>query len=749
MTERPTLTLEQKASLVAGASMWSSVGIDGIVPALTLSDGPHGLRRQGPSGDHLGIGASLPAVCFPPAVGIGATWNAGLAERVGAALGRESRALGVNVLLGPGLNIKRSPLGGRNFEYLSEDPRIAGTLAAAMVRGIQSMDVAATPKHFAVNNQETDRMRVSATVSDRALREIYLAGFEQVVREANPWAIMTAYNRINGTYASEHHWLLTEVLRGEWGFDGLAMSDWGAVDSPAGAVAAGLDLEMPPSGRAQTIVDAVTNGELDEAVLDVAIERLTQLADRTVGQPEIDRAIDDSQAIALQAAREAITLLENDGVLPLSAEDATRMLVVGEFARSPRFQGGGSSRVAPTRTVSALDALRELTGADVAFEPGFALEDGDETALEDAAVAAAADADVVVAFLGLPERAESEGFDRTTLSLPAAQLALLARLKETEASVVVVLSHGGVVEVSSWRDGVAAILDGWLLGQEGGRAIAEVLLGVTNPSGRLPETIPHRIEDTPSYLTFPGRDGEVLYGEDIYVGYRSYDTHGTDVAYPLGYGLSYTSFSYDALDVVATETGWTAHVTVRNVGERAGAEVVQLYIAPVGGEVTRPAHELRGFSKVALEPGESATVALPITLRDLSYWNAREDRWQVEAGQYRVEIGASSRDIRLTAAIESDGDGIIDPLHLDSTLAEWSSHPLGAEVIARMRAGLPADLTAGAPELEAMARSTPVMKLVTWGVGITEEVVRGIVSESEAAAESEAEAEAATSGGRG
>ncbi len=735
------LDLDDKAVLVAGASTWTTVAGAGI-PALNLSDGPHGVRRQGTSGDNLGIGTSLPAVCFPPAVGLAATWNPQLVKQVGAALGREARALEVHVVLGPGLNIKRSPLGGRNFEYFSEDPRVSGTLAAAMVRGIQSMRVAATPKHFAVNNQETDRMRVSATVSERALREIYLAAFEQVVRDASPWAFMSAYNRINGTFASEDRGLLTELLRDEWGFDGLVMSDWGAVNDPAAAVAAGLDLEMPPSGRARRIVDAVRAGEIDEDVLDTAIERLRTLAARTVDVEPLERDIEASQQVALQAAREAVTLLDNDGLLPL-APSTGRVLVVGEFARTPRFQGGGSSRVSPTRVVSALDAMREIAGDAVAFAPGFTLTGEADPALADAAVEASAEADVVVAFLGLSDRAESEGFDRTTLALPADQLALLQRLTATGRPVAVVLSGGSVIEVSGWRDAVAAIAEGWLLGQEGGRAIAEVLYGLVNPSGRLTETIPHRLEDTPSFATFPGRGGEVLYGEDVFVGYRHYDSRGIDVAYPFGHGLSYTTFAYESIDVVPLDSGggdsaadgahgnrWEVRVSVRNTGDRAGAEVVQLYVAPESGAVVRPVHELRGFAKVFLEPGESTHAEFTVTGRDLAFWNSRHHRWQVEPGSYRIEIGASSRDIRLAETIRTDGDGIVDPLRMDSTLAEWAVHPVGADIVARVRAGIPSELAARAPELIEMVQSTPVIKLVTWGIGITEDVVRQVVAAS-------------------
>ncbi|PRA79735.1 glycoside hydrolase family 3 C-terminal domain-containing protein [Microbacterium sp. MYb66] len=726
-------TFDDKARLVAGASTWKTVDGGPGLPPLLLADGPHGLRSQGASGDSLGIGDSLPAVAFPPAVALGSTWNVELVERVGRALGDECRRLGVNVLLGPGMNIKRSPLGGRNFEYLSEDPRLTGTLASALVRGIQSRGVAATPKHFAVNNQETDRMRVDAIVGERALREIYLAGFEQVVREAKPWAMMSAYNRINGTFASESRHLLEDILRGEWGFDGLVMSDWGAVDDPAAAVSAGLDLEMPPSGRHRRIVDALTAGELDEAVVDTSIERLRVLAARTTEVLPVAPG-PAAELVAAEAAREAITLLENDGILPLTAEASTRVLVIGEFARTPRFQGGGSSRVRPTRVIAALDVLRELSAATIDFAAGFTLDAGEETALADAAVEAASSADVLVLFLGLPDHAESEGFDRSDMLLPADQLALLERLKRLDVPIVVALSNGSVIDIAGWRDGVAAIVEGWLLGQEGGTAIAEVLVGHTNPSGRLAESIPLRLEDSPSHLTFPGQDSQVIYGDDIYVGYRSYDSLGTPVAYPFGHGLSYTRFSHDGLVIADRgDNCWSVQATIRNIGDRDGAEVVQLYIASETDRIRRPVHELRGFTKVHLAAGEEKTVSFDITPRDLSYWNARTGRWQLEPGNYRVEIGASSRDIRLEGTISSAGDGVIDPLRTDSTLAEWARNPVSARVLDTIKAGLPAGLAEKAPELVAMVQATPVMKLTTWGLGLTEDIVHDVVAQANGA----------------
>ncbi|MGO2660627.1 glycoside hydrolase family 3 C-terminal domain-containing protein [Mycetocola reblochoni] len=733
-TPRPSL--EQKAALTSGRDTWHSESLDDI-PVMMMTDGPHGLRQQlQDGGDALGIGNSVPATCFPPAAGLASSWNTGLVERVGVALGTEARATEIRILLGPGLNIKRSPLGGRNFEYFSEDPRVSGELAAAMVTGIQSMGVAATPKHFAVNNQETDRLRVSAEVDERALREIYLSAFERVVTVASPWAFMSSYNRINGVYASENHWLLTELLREEWGFDGLVMSDWGAVNDRVAALAAGLELEMPPTGTDQLIVDAVRTGELDEAVLDRAVDRLRLLAERTERPPLTGYDADAHDDLARSAAQESIVLLKNADVLPLDAAATPRIAVVGEFARTPRYQGGGSSRVVPTRMHSALDALTDALGlgADgLSFSPGFALDGDTPAGAADEAVAAVEAADVAVLFLGLPDGTESEGFDRTTIALPAEQLHLLERAAATTTPVVVVLSNGAVVDVASWEHHADAILEAWLLGQAGGLAIADVLLGTVSPSGKLAETIPLDLADTPSHLSFPGRDGVVVYGESVYVGYRHYDTRRLPVAYPFGFGLSYTRFEYSELEVTATgRNSWTVAATVTNVGERRGAETVQLYIGVEQDRPDRPVHELRGFAKVDLEPGESARVELPVTERDLSHWSVRDGAWRVEKGRYTVELAAHSRDVRLATTITSEGDGVVTRLNGMSTVGEWLDHPYGREQIQWFIDGVDTRFGATAPEMIVMLKQLPIAKLTTFGIGLDSARIERMCAEAAA-----------------
>lgn len=734
MTAADHLTIEEKASLTSGKDMWSSEEVPGI-PSMVLSDGPHGLRRV--AGETaLGMGTTLPATCFPPAVGLAASWDEGLIEEVGKALGTEATCLGVSVLLGPGLNIKRSPMGGRNFEYASEDPLVAGRYGTAFVRGVQSTGVAATPKHFAVNNQETDRLRVSAEVSERALREIYLPAFEQVVRNAQPWAFMCSYNKINGTYASENHWLLTEVLRGEWGFDGVMMSDWGAVWDRTISVAAGLDLEMPPSHTDESVADAVRDGALSEHVLDTVAQRMHLLAERTApsrdrGTSDIDIDADDD--LARRAAAASIVLLANDGILPLDAH-TNRIAVVGELARTPRYQGGGSSNVTPTRVHSTLEGMIARFGEDtVSFAPGYALaaESTEDCATHlREAVDLAGSADVVVACIGLPATAEAEGFDRPSIALPTAQTALLGALIDTGTPVVVVISAGGVVDLEPWRENVAAIVYASLLGQAGGLATADVLSGAETPSGHLTETFLLRVEDSPSFLTFPGQHRLSIYGDDVYVGYRGLDTAKIPVAFPFGHGLSYTTFSYSDLEVSATDS-CEAHIsfTVTNTGDRSGAEVPQIYVAPPASDhPQRPIHELRDFTKVTLEPGESVTITRTLEPRAFAYWDSSEHRWSIPAGSYTVEVGSSSRDIRLSTPLSLPGDGLLPTLTKHSTIAEWLTHPRGKEILSHALSILSGEVTLP-EELAPMLYQTPLIKITSWKKEYTAEMIDAWVSE--------------------
>ncbi|CDJ99927.1 Thermostable beta-glucosidase B [Microbacterium sp. C448] len=693
------LTLEEKASLTSGADFWTTTAIDRAgVPSIMMTDGPHGLRKQADGNDHVGLANSVPATCFPPAVGLSATFDPELAVRVGEALGVESAIENVAVILGPGINIKRSPLCGRNFEYMSEDPIVSGVMGGALVRGIQSRGVGASLKHFAANNQETDRLRVSSDVDPRPLREIYLRGFQIAIEGAQPWTVMCSYNRINGAYASEDPWLLTSVLRDEWGFEGLVVSDWGAVNDRVAGVIAGLDLEMPSSGGATDaqLVAAVRDGSLDEAALDVVARRVLDLVQKAGRRPAIDGHldIDAHHALAREVAGRAIVLLKNDDrVLPLAAEQ--KVAVIGAFAETPRFQGAGSSLINPTRLDSALDGFAEYAAEGaVTYAAGFALDgSGDADVLRAEAVAAASASEVAVVFLGIPASAESEGFDREHIDLPADQLALLDAVLVANPRTVVVLSNGGVVALP-FADRVPAIIEGWLLGQAGGSATADVLYGAVNPSGRLAETIPVRLEDNPSYGNFPGEHGHVRYGEGLFVGYRWYDERGLDVTFPFGHGLSYTTFAYgDAQASVRSDGDMAVRIAVTNTGERAGRELVQVYTALQGSAVQRAPRELKAFQSVALEAGETREVELIVRRDDLAYWDVRVDRWVVEGGEYEVHVGASSRDIRSVASAEVAGDELVLPASLNSSITELLAHPVLGE---RMRALVAAAFGPGA-----------------------------------------------------
>lgn len=738
------LTLEEKASLTSGLNFWHTKPVERVgIPSIMMTDGPHGLRKQAGTGDHLGLGSSVPATCFPPAVGLGSSWDVELVDRVGRALGVETSIEDVAVLLGPGINIKRSPLCGRNFEYFSEDPLVSGVLGAAFVKGVQSRGVGTSLKHFAANNQETDRMRASSDIDPRPLREIYLRGFERVVRDAQPWTVMCSYNRINGVYASEDPWLLTRVLRDEWGFEGLVVSDWGAVNDRVKGLPAGLDLEMPSSnGRTDAeLVAAVRSGELDESALDVAAGRVIDLVRKAragAGKVAGPLDVDAHHALAREAAGRSIVLLKNeDGILPL-AKDAT-LAVIGAFAEKPRYQGAGSSLINPTRLDTALEEIRALATGEVAYAPGFSLAaDVDEshaTRLRDEAVAAASAAEVVVLFLGLPARLESEGYDRDDIDLPAEQLAVLDAVREVNPNVVVVLSNGGVVALPFAED-VPAILEGWLLGQAGGGATADVLFGEVNPSAKLTETIPLRLSDTPAYLDFPGEFGHVRYGEGLFVGYRWYDARDLDVAYPFGHGLSYTTFSYtDAAASVTADGDIEVRVTVTNTGERDGREIVQVYTSLPGSTVQRPVRELTGFASVALAAGASAEVIVPVRRADLAYWDIRVDGWVVEGGRYTVDVGASSRDIRASVSVAVDGDSLRLPLSRESSLAEVLAHPVVGEMVQgalqQMMAGMDG-LESVMPEgvsMEKMMLSFPIGRMsMMGGDQVSPEMIDGLIA---------------------
>ncbi|MEU5821583.1 glycoside hydrolase family 3 C-terminal domain-containing protein [Streptomyces sp. NPDC047803] len=688
------LPLTEKAALTSGSGDFVSQGSEAAgIPAVRMSDGPHGLRLPRESGDggQLDLHSAGPATCFPPAVALGSSWNPELAEEVAGAIAAEAVAHGVHVVLGPGINIKRSPLCGRNFEYFSEDPLVSSELGGAMVRGLQNAGVGASLKHYAANNQETDRMRVSADIDERPLREIYLRAFERVVRRDSPWSVMASYNGVNGVPVSQNTRLLTEILREEWEFDGIVVSDWGAVRDRVAALRAGLDLQMPgPGGRTdREVAAAVESGALDEAVLDRTVARLALFAHRATGGSGTPGTFDaeTSHRLAGRAADQCVVLLKNDdALLPLDPGSGS-VAVIGEFARTPRFQGAGSSQVTPTRLDVPLDSLRALaTGADVRFGAGYTLPGAEggpsDTELADEAVRLAETSDTAVLFLGLPPQDESEGFDRDHLDLPAAQTELLRRVLAANPRTVVVLSNGGVVRTSPWQDGVPALVEGWLLGQAGGGALARVLFGAVNPSGKLAETVPLRLEDSPSHLTFPGEEGRARYGEGVFVGYRGYDAQRREVAFPFGHGLSYTTFDYADPAVREDGDGFRVTLTVTNTGSVAGREVVQIYVAgPDGSRVLRPVRELRGFASVSLEPGAGREVDVRVARHDLAYFSEREGGWKVEGGRYRFEAGASSRDIRVHVETEVAGDPSGLRLTGRNTLAEWFEHPVGGPLL--------------------------------------------------------------------
>lgn len=677
------LTLEEKAALTSGTNPWSlgNVAAKGL-PNYTITDGPHGLRKARNT-ESMDVEENVPATCFPPAAGMACSWNPELVERVGEAMGEECIQEQVAVILGPGVNIKRNPLGGRCFEYWSEDPYLAGHTAVGIVKGVQSKGVGTSLKHFAANNQETDRLRISATISPRAMREIYLPAFEYIVKTAQPWTVMCSYNKINGVFSSQNRWLLTDVLRGEWGFKGIVMSDWGAVSDRVAALNAGLNLEMPPSNTDNQIVAAAKDGRIPATQLDEMAQGMIDLVAKA--RPAMSRDgyrydVDAHNEVARQAAVESMVLLKNeDATLPVAK--GAKIAVIGEFARTPRYQGAGSSLINPTKLTSFLDAIEER-GVAADFAPGFTLDDtAQEPALTEQAVTAAQKADVVLLFLGLPAAYESEGFDRTTLDIPAKQVEVLEAVAAANPNVAVVLSNGSVVSLP-WQGRAKAILETWLLGQAGGAALADVIFGDEAPSGKLAQTIIDDVNDDPSAMNWPGEEGRVDYGEGVFVGYRYYDTFRKQVTYPFGYGLSYATF--DVHDATVAKTGprdAEVTVTVTNTSDVAGAETVQVYVAPPKAKVARPVHELKGFAKVSLEPGESKNVTIALDDRAFAYWSERFDDWHVEGGTYTVEVGVSSRDIISRLGVEIDDDGKIMNLDEWSTFGEWLDDPIGAPIL--------------------------------------------------------------------
>ena len=657
------MTLEEKAALVQGKTMWTTWEIPRLgIPSIFLADGPHGLRKQAGPADNLGLNESIPATCFPTAATMANSWDPELGEKLGEYLGEEAAANRVNVLLGPGLNIKRSPLCGRNFEYFSEDPYLAGKMAAAYIRGIQSKGVAACPKHFAANSQELRRMSTDSVVDERTLREIYLTGFEIAVKEGAPKTIMSSYNRVNGTYANENRELLLDTLRGRWGFDGFVMSDWGASNDHVEGVRNGSALEMPAPGldSAMNLIDAIKSGRLAQADLDARVEEILNVIDATydpvAGAPtEIDRAV--FQTMARHCAAESIVLLENDGILPLKA--GTRVAVVGEFAEKPRYQGAGSSLVNPTQVDTLLYDLKGKGLHLLGYAKGYSRDcDSADMELIHEAVKLCAGADVVLLCIGLDERSEVEGQDRSHLEIPESQTALLHALSRVNSNIVLVLSGGAPFRMP--EGGYRAAIHGYLAGQAGSGAMADALTGIVNPSGKLSETWPLKLEDTPCYRYYPGLERTCEYREGLYVGYRYYDTAGVPVRYPFGHGLSYTNFSYS--DLKADENRVTFKLT--NTGSITGAEVAQVYVSCKNSEIFRPRKELKGFAKIFLAPGESRDVTIPLDDKAFRYFDVNTGRFEIEGGEYEIAVAASVSDVRLTASVQVSGTAVPAAQHL-------------------------------------------------------------------------------------
>jgi beta-glucosidase len=690
------MNLEEKAALCTGASPWTTTPVERLgVPELIMSDGPHGVRRV-PDVNAIAI-ESLPATCFPTASCLASTWDVDLIYKMGEALAEECIALNVDVLLGPGANMKRSPLGGRNFEYFSEDPYLAGEMAAGIINGIQSKGVGTSLKHFAANNQEFQRFSISAEVDERTLREIYLPAFEKAVKQAQPWTVMCSYNKVNGTFASEHHHLLKEILKDEWGFEGLVVSDWGAVRDRVAALKGGLDLEMPgpQERRIQAVVEAVRSGDLDEALLDEAVRRILTIVFKAKETPKAGTFdMEAHHQLAHRIANEGVVLLKNNGLLPLKGQQ--HIAVIGRAAEKAHFQGGGSSHIHPTKVAVPFKELQSQAGnAELTFAEGYPADNSFRQDLIDQAVGLAGSADVAVLYIALPTFKESEGYDRHDLDLTEQQVALIKAVSNVQPRTIVVLNNGAPVAMSEWIDGVGALLEGWMMGQAGGAAIADVLFGRVNPSGKLAETFPLKLSDTPAYLNWPGEAGEVRYGEGLFIGYRYYDARQLPMLFPFGYGLSYTIFAYSNARASAKTfkdvEGITVTVDITNTGKVAGKEIVQIYVRDQKAGLIRPEKELKGFAKVELQPGETKSVSIPLDFRAFAYYHPEYKQWITEDGDFDILIAASAVDIRetLTVTLESS---LCLPCILDkeSTIREWLADPRGKAVMGPLYAQIEA-----------------------------------------------------------
>ncbi|WP_055109753.1 beta-glucosidase family protein [Paenibacillus ihumii] len=676
------MTLEEKAALCAGLNMWMTKGFEQHgIPAIHMYDGTNGIRKTN-SDEEMGVtGENIPATCYPTGSAIGSSWNTDLLHELGVALGIEGREMGVELLLGPGINMKRTPLGGRNFEYYSEDPCLSGELGAAFVKGLQSQGVGASVKHFACNNQEFEKIVTSSEVDERTLREIYLSAFERIVKKADPWTVMCSYNLLNGTYTSENEHLLNDILREEWGYEGVVISDWTAVNDRIRGLGAGLDLEMPGPAYYNTkaIVEAVQDGKLDEAVVDRSAARIIELVRKTT-EPKAEAAASsiDYHELARKAAVESIVLLKNDNrILPLDSGKISKVAVIGKFAKQPRIQGAGSAKVTPTRVDVPWDEMKNIVGdkVEMVYAEGYPQDDRiDEQMIQESA-ALAASADVAVLFVGQPEYVESEMHDLDTIELPLHQQKLIKAVTEIQPHCIVVTSSGSALAMHPWVQYVPGVIHSWLTGQGSGRAIADILFGRVNPSGKLSETFPVKLSDNPAHMRIRGENGKLYYREGLFIGYRYYDRKELAPQFPFGHGLSYTTFAYS--DLKAVQQGEKVHVslTVENTGTMSGKEVVQLYVQDEECKWVRPEKELKGFAKIALAPGEKQEVVFELEERDFAYYNTKYNKWVAETGYFQIAVGSSSRDIRLRERIFCDFGQEPISFHKFSLVNDWLNEP--------------------------------------------------------------------------
>jgi beta-glucosidase len=741
------MTLEEKALLTSGRDAWSTQPIERLdIPYIWMADGPHGLRRA-PTTDTWGYGNQAPATCFPTASALSASWDMDLLEEVGAALGVESNALGVDLLLGPGINIKRSPLAGRNFEYFSEDPILSGKLGAAYINGVQSQGVGATAKHYVANNVETQRMWANSNLDDRTLNEIYMTPFEITVKESQPWSVMACYNRVQGVYGTESLKLLTDKLKNDWGFKGVVVSDWDAVVDRVQGIRAGMHLEMPGKPARITnkmVVEAIKNNELDEKQLDSIVKDLLRIV--FMGQNTDDKFgdqnIEQHHQLARKVAAEAITLLKNtEKLLPVDTAKYKKIAVLGEFAFNPRYQGNGSSQVKPTKLDKFIDIVRQEYGEDVEFvySAGYSLTNDDDLSLVKEATVVAADADLALVMAGLPLSYESEGIDRTHIDLPPSHNKLISAVAKVQPNTAILLTNGSAIAMP-WVNEVSAILETWLGGQAGAGAIADAVFGKVNPSGKLAETFPVRLEDSPAYLNFPGEDGQVIYGERMFVGYRYYDKRNIEPLFPFGHGLSYTDFAYSNLKLSSTDITENDQLqvtlTVTNTGKVKGKEVIQLYVGDKESTVQRPVQELKAFDKIELEPGESKEVSLTLNNRDFSYYSKVYDRWLAESGEFDILIGSSSRDIRLKGSLNlSNSEKLNYKMTEFSFFSElWGNPQLKPLLIAFMPKWIKAMTPEGKPveeaKIEDFLQQQPLIKFPYFTGGeVDEQAIKAFVEQ--------------------